>query len=122
METNLEKLKSVFADEKFTQEIFAYEEPQEVQKALEDKGISLSTDEITQLGNLLAKYQSGELSEEALKKAADGELSDEELGNVAGGGLLTLIILLCVGAATIGGIAGMVGGGISINRDTRGRW
>ena len=69
------KLKEVMADKTFAEKLLSLEEPEDVKKALEEKGVSLTLDEIRQM------------AEDAIREdEGDGELSDDELDMVAGGG------------------------------------
>ena len=91
---NAEKIKKVFSDEEFVTSLFELETPEEVQEALEEKEINLSTEEICQMRDFIIHYQDGELTEEEQKvlelaqKSMDGELSEEELEKVSGGSLV----------------------------------
>lgn len=98
-----EKLKELFSDEEFVKELLAMEEPEQVQNALEDKGISVTTDEIQKVGELLRKVNSGEISQETLEAAASGELSEEELEEVAGGSIIVGLVFLGFLGLSIGG-------------------
>ena len=70
------KLKEVMADKNFAEKLLSLEEPEDVKKALEEKGVSLTLDEIRQM------------AEDAIREdEGDGELFEDELGMVAGGGL-----------------------------------
>ena len=99
---NLEKMKEVFSDEEFVKSLFDLETPEQVQDALEEKEIVLSTEEICQMRDLLIRYQEGTLTEEEQKAMelaehyGDDELSDEELENVSGGGIGLAIGAACV--------------------------
>ena len=94
---NAEKIKKVFSDEEFVTSLFELETPEEVQEALEEKEINLSTEEICQMRDFIIHYQDGELTEEEQKvlelaqKSMDGELSEEELENVSGGELFIAV-------------------------------
>ena len=61
----------------FMQELMDLETAEDVQKAMEQKGISLSIPEINKLQSMLESQASGE-----------GELSESDLEEVAGGGLV----------------------------------
>lgn len=61
----------------FMQELMDLETTEDVQKAMEQKGISLSIPEINKLQSMLESQASGE-----------GELSESDLEEVAGGGLV----------------------------------
>lgn len=76
-----EKLQEVLSDEAFKNELLKMEDEGDVQKALEEKGIEFSLDEIRRLKERSNKYQNGEASEHM----DDGELSEDELMDVAGG-------------------------------------
>ena len=98
-----ERLKEVLSDEEFVKELLAMKTAEKVQDALEDKGISVTTDEIRQMGDLLRKAASGEIPKETLEAAANGELSEAELEEVAGGFWGVLLVL---GAIIVGSAAG----------------
>ncbi|MBO5551296.1 MAG: Nif11-like leader peptide family RiPP precursor [Lachnospiraceae bacterium] len=69
------KLKEVMADKTFAEKLLSLEEPEDVKKALEEKGVSLTLDEIRQM------------AEDAIREdEGDGELFEDELDMVAGGG------------------------------------
>ena len=76
---NQEKLRAAFADEAFVKELFALEEPEDVQKKLAERGIEMSLDEIKAIPQAFAAAQ---------KQEGGGELSEDDLENVAGGGML----------------------------------
>ena len=71
-----EQLKTIMTPE-FMQELMDLETAEDVQKAMEQKGISLSIPEINKLQSMLVSQASGE-----------GELSESDLEEVAGGGLV----------------------------------
>ncbi len=71
-----EQLKTIMTPE-FIQELMDLETAEDVQKAMEQKGISLSIPEINKLQSMLESQASGE-----------GELSESDLEEVAGGGLV----------------------------------
>ena len=101
---NEEKIKEVFSDEKFVKSLMELETPEEVQKALAEKDIDLSIDEIKAAAKLL-------------EKRANGELADEDLETVAGG------MGLIAGLAIVQGICIVVGvAGSATSKATRGRW
>lgn len=70
-----EKLKEIMTPE-FMNELMELDTAEAVQKALDEKGISLSIPEINKLQGMLENQASGE-----------GELSESDLEEVAGGGL-----------------------------------
>ena len=69
-------MKTIMTPE-FMQELMDLETAEDVQKAMEQKGISLSIPEINKLQSMLESQASGE-----------GELSESDLEEVAGGGLV----------------------------------
>ena len=71
-----EQLTTIMTPE-FMQELMDLETAEDVQKAMEQKGISLSIPEINKLQSMLESQASGE-----------GELSESDLEEVAGGGLV----------------------------------
>ena len=121
---NMEKMKEVFSDEEFVKSLFELETPEEVQAALKEKEIELSTDEICQMRDFLSRYQEGTLTEEEKKavelagKYGEGELSEEELENVSGGGVVLAMAFLISVCVTVGLL---VGAEVTDNC-TRGRW
>ena len=103
METT--KIEQIFSDEAFTNSILEMESPEEVQKALDEKGLSLSLEEIHAIKSSLS--------------AADGELDEEDLESVSGGSVLAVI-------SVIGAVAGLAGSTLGlaqkVNNWTRRRW
>ena len=75
LETLQAKLKEVMADKTFAEKLLSLEEPEDVKKALEEKGVSLTLDEIRQMAEDAIRADEG-----------DGELFEDELDMVAGGG------------------------------------
>jgi lactobin A/cerein 7B family class IIb bacteriocin len=105
---NEEKIKELFSDEAFVDSILEMETPEEVQKALSDKGVELSLEEIGTIKDTLA--------------SSDGELSENELEEVAGGVVITATTVICaaiIGSAAIGGTVSL---GKAVNTWTRRRW
>ena len=80
-----QKIQEVFSDEAFAREILQMEDAGDVQKALEEKDIELTLDEIRRAKEHAIKARSGETSQEQPESMADGELSENELMDVAGG-------------------------------------
>ena len=80
-----QKLNEVLADEAFVKELLLMQKPEQVQEALEDRGVELSLDEIEKMGAFIRKVQTGEISKEQVQKMADGELSEDEMEQVSGG-------------------------------------
>lgn len=107
-------IREVFNDESFVKGLFELETPEQVQQALWQKDIQLSTEEIMKIRDLVFKsLESG------------GELSDEEMGGVTGGVVFECVVGgLFVGALIIGLIAGAgaVGGAYIVNSKTEGQW
>ncbi|NPV91234.1 MAG: Nif11-like leader peptide family natural product precursor [Firmicutes bacterium] len=67
------KIQEVFSDEAFVKNLLVMETPEEVQEALQKKGVDLTVEDIVKIRDLIAKKQNA------------GELSDEDLEGVAGG-------------------------------------
>ena len=115
----MDKMREVFSDEEFVKGLFELETPEEVQAALEEKEIELSTGEICQMRDFLIRYQEGTLTEEEKKvvefanEYRDGELSEEELENVSGG----LIGWILVGLALFASVMAL-----GVTSETRGQW
>ena len=83
----IEKIKEVFADEQFVNELMEMDSVQEVQAALHEKGLDFSEEELNTIRETLVK----------MTENGDAELSDEELENVAGG----FLPLIAIAAATV---------------------
>ena len=98
------RLKEVLSDEEFVKELLTMKTAEQVQDALEDKGITVTTDEIRQMGDLLRKAASGEIPKETLEAAANGELSEAELEEVAGGAWWLLPTILTAVVGTVFGV------------------
>lgn len=79
------KLQELLADEAFAKELLSMEKYEDVQDALEERGVELSLDEIRRLAENVQKAQSGEMD--------DGELSEDELGEVAGGSTIGWLVI-----------------------------
>lgn len=103
----LSKVKEVFSDQEFVKSLFELDNPEDVQKALSEKDIDLSLDEINQTKELLDRYENNELTDEE-KKAfeyannADEELDEDELENVTGGSVIILVTLVAAGIVAAG--------------------
>lgn len=99
---NEAKIKEVFSDEAFVKTLLEMDNAEDVQKAVSEKGIDLSLEEINTIQSTLA---SGE------------ELNEDQLENVAGGFAVSAI------CALIGAITGaVVGVGNGVDRWTSRRW
>ena len=104
---NEQQIKEIFSDESFVNSILEMETPQDVQKALSEKGLDLSLEEINTIQNTLINNDN------------EGELSEDDLENVAGGVAVTTVICgLIIGAA----VGGTIKLGNSVNNWTRRRW
>ncbi len=101
-------LKDILSDADFATSLMEMETPEDVQKALSEKGADISIGDI----NAIRK---------ALENGGEGELSEDDLADVAGG---SLTILAAAGIAGI--ISASVYGGVrvgdGIHKWTRGRW
>lgn len=75
LETLQAKLKEVMADKTFAERLASLEESEDVKKALEEKGVDLTADEIKQIAEAFRSAGEG-----------DGELSEDQL-EAAGGGM-----------------------------------
>lgn len=112
-----ERLKEVLSDEEFVKELLDMEEPEQVQEALENKGISVTTGEILQVRDFMKKVESGEIPQEKVEAMANGELSEEELEEVAGGFLPLAIAGVVIGVIFVGTLTASC-----IDVATRNRW
>ena len=101
---NTEKLKEVFSEEAFVKALFEMEAAEEMQAALNSKGVEMSEEEVTGLRDFFQNVKSGEISREQLegwsKLAENGELSEETLEQVAGGSLLLALGIVSMIAGT----------------------
>ena len=104
---DMQKLNEVLADEAFVKELLLMQKPEQVQEALEDRGVELSLDEIEKMGAFIRKVQAGEISKEQVQKMADGELSEDELEQVSGGswalagGLGGAVVVVAIAVAVL---------------------
>lgn len=102
---NEQLMQEVLSNEEFVMSLLELETGEEVQKALADKGLEFSLEEISLIKEKLANPDAGE------------ELSDDDLENVAGGS---------VTLATVGAVVGIVSGVVSlasaVHKWTRRRW
>ena len=87
------KFEELVKDEEYLRSLMELEEPADVQKALEEKGIELSIQEIVRIRDVLLKSMENH----------NGELSEEELGEVTGGEsvFLTSFLILAFGALIV---------------------
>ena len=90
------RIKEVFTDEKFVEELFSKETPEEVKTLLEEKDIDFSVEDIVKLREILVAKIDQQASGE------EGELDEDELEEVAGG--------IGIAAATIGATAAFIAG------------
>ncbi|MBR3631192.1 MAG: class IIb bacteriocin, lactobin A/cerein 7B family [Mogibacterium sp.] len=117
-----QNLESVFQDEAFLKQVLEASDVTDVQKMLEDRGVEMTTDQITAFGEILSKYEAGEITQEQLEKIGSDELSDDDLENVAGGfgDLMTVIngveTVIKVGAIAVTAAIGL---GATINACVR---
>ena len=96
------KLKEAFSDEKFVQELFSLEEPEDARKKLAERGVEMSLDEVKALPKAI---------EVAQKQQSGEELSEDELDDVAGGCLGTVSVLVVSALQTVGAAAVVTGMG-----------
>lgn len=101
-----EQIKELFSDETFVASILEMETPEEVQKALSERGLDLSLEEINTIQNSLSNEEE--------------ELSEDQLEEVAGGfAVTTLVCGLIIGGAAAGGAFSL---GKAVHGWTRRRW
>ena len=101
---NQQKIEQIFSDEVFVASLLNLDTAEAVQAALQEKGVTLSLDEICQVRDGLVAY-------------ANGELSEAELEQVAGGIVVTTLIMIILGV--ISGTCAAVSG---VHEATKGRW
>ena len=96
------KIKEVFSDEAFVNSLMELENVEDVQKALSEKGLDFSSEEIEAIRKRLA----GE----------DEELGENDLENVAGGVAIATVAAVVGIIAGVAGLAEMVGSSIRRHR------
>jgi hypothetical protein len=104
---NEEQIKEIFSDKTYVQTLLELDTAEEVQASLAEKGLNLSTTEITTLLDSLQKYAE-----------AGGELSEDDLETVTGG--MFTFVMLIIAVAT-----GILGGAVAADhsaREARRRW
>ena len=101
---NEERIKEVFSDKAFVEELISTHEPEKIQALLESKDIEMSIAEIEKFKDAVMKKLEN--------PDAELELSDEDLEDVAGG---------CYGIVVVACFAVVFGGSI-VETATRGRW
>lgn len=103
-----EKLKELLADKEFATALLNMESAEQVQQALQEKGIELEIADIEAVRKLL-------------DSPAEGELTDDALETVSGG---SLTIMAAIGIASIitGAVTGTITLGNKVNSWTRSRW
>ena len=74
---NDQQIEELFSDEAFMESLLELETPEEVQKALSDKGLDLSLEEIITIRDVLLNNE--------------GELSDGQLESVSGGSVASIV-------------------------------
>lgn len=101
---NQKKIEEVFSDEVFVTSLLKMDTAEEVQAALQEKGLVFSVQEICQIRDGLIAY-------------ANGELSESDLDQVAGGlAITTLFAIVC------GAISAICVGIELVHEKTLGRW
>ena len=77
MEQMEARIKEAFADEQYVKELFALEKPEDAQAKLQEKGISMTLDEVKAIPKMLkaAQMNGDELSEDLLEDVAGGVLT-----------------------------------------------
>jgi hypothetical protein len=102
-----QEIRDIFSDEAYVSSLLALDTAEEVQASLTEKGLVLSTEEITTLLESIQKYAE-----------SDGELSEDSLETVTGG-FLTGILVAMVLTLIIG--SGLTAGAAAVVRSRR-RW
>ena len=106
---NIEKLKEIFADKDFTAKVLEMETPEEVQKAISNKGVDLTIEEIESVKQAIINQSEG-----------NEELSDDQLENVAGGFAISTAI--AIAGVITGAVSAGVALGNAVDKWTRRRW
>lgn len=109
-EEKIAKIQEVLADKDFIAKVMEMENPEEVQKAFQAKGIELTLEEIED-----AKKEIGN----RLENADSEEISDEQLEQVAGGVIGTAVT---IATAVVGAAGALAALGNAVNRWTNRRW
>jgi hypothetical protein len=93
------EIKELFSDEAYTSSLLALDTAEEVQASLAERGLELSTTEITKILDSIRNYSE-----------SDRELSEADLENVSGGlvGVALLFFGLIMGIIGVGTTAGML--------------
>jgi len=86
MDTN--KVKEIFSDQAFVKRLFEMETPAEVQKTLKEKGLDFSEKDVMKLRDEIVKHVENGTKPE--------ELSLDQLDDVAGGFVITAMVLATV--------------------------
>ena len=76
------KIKEVFSDEEFMKHLVTLDEPEDVQKALKEKGIDLTVEQIVELKDRLVNFSDQELSESELEATAGGGSDAGTVGDI----------------------------------------
>lgn len=100
------KIQEIFADEAFVNAVTQMETAEEVQAALQEKGLELTVADVEKI------------REAVMAQAEDGELSDGDLGEVSGGFAITAALIGCI-ASCIGAAAGVTS---MVHNVTNRRW
>lgn len=77
MAANSEKMKELFQDQAFLEELFSKESAEDAQALLKERGVEMTVEELNQFRKTLMDRMEG----------GGGELSEDDLENVAGGGV-----------------------------------
>lgn len=89
-----EKIKEIFSDVDFLKSLESIQTAEEAQKILEEKGLTLTVEEVQKLGDMI---NSGE------------EFDESELDNISGG-IATGMLVLYGGIALVSAVAGIKAG------------
>ena len=94
-----ERIREVFSDEKFVEEFFSKDTPEEAKELLEEKDIDVSVEDLIKLREMLIeKIESGNLDD---AEAENEEIDDTDLEDVSGGSVIAGILLVVLATATI---------------------
>ena len=106
MSGRLSGLKEIFENEELAKEVLSIEQPEDAQEWFNEHDVDITLEEVKELGSLISKISSGEISKDMLDKASSGEMTEDELENVAGGALTAddkMGISFLIAAVIIGG-------------------
>ena len=92
---NEERIKEVFSDESFVEELLNKETPEEAQALLAEKDIDVSVEELVKIRNIVERKL------QATENGEPTELTEEELADIAGGAVLWILMGVLIAATGV---------------------